>query len=53
MADRIKMIHGVTGTIMLVPAALAEEFIKAGHKPAETEAPAVNAAEKPKAKKAR
>lgn len=32
MADRVRMIHSVTGTIMLVPAELVDEYVKAGHK---------------------
>ncbi len=48
MVDRVRMIHGLTGTAMLVPEALVAEYVKAGHKvsPEETSAP-------PKAAKAK
>lgn len=38
MADRVRMIHSVTGTAMFVPAALVDEYVKAGHKVASEKA---------------
>lgn len=32
MAERIEMVHSITGALMAVPAELVPEFEKAGHK---------------------
>ena len=52
MKTRVKMLHGVTGTTMLVPAELVDEYTAAGHKVALPKAVSSEAV-KPKSKKPR
>lgn len=42
MSARVEMLNGITGTKMLVPEELVEQYVKAGHKP--VKAPAAPAA---------
>lgn len=44
MGARVEMLNGITGTKMLVPEELVEQYVKAGHKP--VKASAAPAAEK-------
>lgn len=43
MSARVEMLNGITGTKMLVPEELVEQYVKAGHKPVKT--PAIPAEE--------